>query len=117
MHHELKVVQPFFDALIEGTKNFEVRRDDREPAFAVGDSLLLREWIGFWGGPEDSTDEHGLRHDKGYTGRAVLRRITYILRHVDFPEGVPEGWCVLGLKEYLWMISQEFFSSKQKWLT
>lgn len=95
MEHELKVVPRFYGALAAGCKPFEVRRDDREPAFAVGDVLRLREWEGFWGGSE--VDEHGLRRDGGYTGAEVRRRATYVLRHADFPEGVPEGWCVLGL--------------------
>lgn len=98
MLHELKVVQPFYNALKQGIKNFEVRRDDREPAFAVGDVLRLREWEGFWGGSE--VDEHGLRRDGGYTGADVRRCVTYILRHVDFPEGVPEGWCILGFEKF-----------------
>ena len=42
MEHELKVVPRFFGALAAGRKPFEVRRDDREPAFAVGDVLRLR---------------------------------------------------------------------------
>ena len=33
--HELKTLEPFFDAIRRGDKNFEVRKDDR--AFQAGD--------------------------------------------------------------------------------
>lgn len=40
--HELKVKPVYFEAVKEGIKTFELRRDDRN--FKVGDILLLREW-------------------------------------------------------------------------
>lgn len=39
--HALKVVAPYMDALLDGSKTFEVRRNDR--AFQRGDTLLLWE--------------------------------------------------------------------------
>lgn len=81
MTHELKTVQPYFEALFVGTKQFEVRRDDR--GFQEGDSVHLREWTG-----------------SGYTTRSVIATIGYILRDAgDF--GVMPGYCVLGLSEML----------------
>lgn len=63
--HELKTVQPYFGAVDSGVKTFEVRKDDRDPRFEVGDTLRLREW-----------------HDeRGYSGREVLRRVTYVFRN------------------------------------
>jgi hypothetical protein len=83
--HKLKIAPRWFDAVSYGAKPFEVRRDDRD--YQVGDVLVLREWIEYhwtpWGGY--------------YTGRSVMRRVTYVLRHEDFPQGIAEGYCVLGL--------------------
>ena len=77
MKHELKTVQPYFDAVFYGEKPFEVRKDDR--GFAVGDVLVLREW--------DAAAQQ-------YGRRVFERRVTYVLR--DFPALVP-GYVVLGL--------------------
>lgn len=41
-HHDLKCVQPFFDAVIEGRKRFEIRKNDRN--FQEGDTVTLREY-------------------------------------------------------------------------
>ena len=59
--HHLKVYPEYFCAIIDGTKPFEVRKDDR--GFEVGDALILREW-----------------NDESYTGRAVRSAVTYILK-------------------------------------
>jgi hypothetical protein len=75
--HELKTVQPYFDAVFYGEKTFELRRDDR--GFAVGDVLVLREWDAAAG---------------AYGPRTFRRRVTYVLR--DYP-GVTPGYAVLGL--------------------
>jgi len=83
--HELKILPEFFAAVASGAKTFEVRRDDR--GYAVGDTLVLREWI----------EWHWTPYGGYYTGRYVVRRVTYVLRHEDFPEGIAEGFCVLGL--------------------
>lgn len=40
--HVLKCWPEFFDAIADGRKTFELRRDDRE--YAVGDVLELRWW-------------------------------------------------------------------------
>ncbi len=88
MIHELKCVPEFFEAVASGDKPFEVRRDDRR--FEVGDVLQLKEFVtaALPVNPGQSRD----------TGRMIERRVTYVLRHADFPDGVPDGWCVLGLK-------------------
>lgn len=96
--HELKVVPRFYAALVDGRKPFEVRRDDREPGYTVGDTLRLREWHpAEWFGDHDRGD--CFEDPPCYSGQEVRRRVTYVLRHRDFPEGVPDGWCVLGLSE------------------
>lgn len=39
MRHDLKTWLPYFDAVAEGSKRFEVRKNDRD--YAVGDTLRL----------------------------------------------------------------------------
>ena len=75
--HDLKTLPEYFWAVIEKRKPFEVRKNDRK--FKVGDVLVLREWT----------------EKKGYTGRAVMRTVSYIL---DDPEYCKEGYVVLGFK-------------------
>lgn len=78
--HELKTWQSYFHAVFDGSKMFEIRRDDR--GFRVGDLLRLRE----------------TRYSDGtYTGRECVRRITYILRHEE-DLGLQEGFAVLSLE-------------------
>ena len=67
--HELKTWKPYFDAVLDGTKTFEIRCDDRK--FSVGDTLLLREYF-----PVGCT----------YSGREARARITYVL---DGPFSIP----------------------------
>ena len=72
--HELKILPKYFDEVYDRVKNFEVRKNDRN--YAVGDTLILREWDG-----------------TAFTGRRLLRRVGYILSD---PEYVKEGYVVLG---------------------
>lgn len=77
--HELKTWPPFFGSLIEGTKTFELRNDDR--GFQVGDVLLLREFD---------------NNRSVYTGREMRRLVTYKLDGGQF-SGIERGYCILGL--------------------
>lgn len=79
--HELKTWPVFYDAVADGSKPFEIRRDDRSPRFAVGDILHLR------------------RYDPGeeaYTGESTRRVVTFVSR--DAPWWVPEGFVCMGLE-------------------
>lgn len=64
MIHDLKTWPEFFARLWDGSKTFELRKDDR--GFSVGDRLKLREW-----NPESEE----------YSGREETRIISHILRH------------------------------------
>lgn len=76
--HELKChPEPFAD-VESGRKPFEVRVDDGRD-FRVGDSLCLRQYI-----PDLEV----------YTGRWLVRRVTYILRG-QF--GLPPDVVVMGI--------------------
>ena len=77
MIHELKTEKGFFEDVISGIKNFEVRKDDR--LFEVGDFLALNE----------------INEDKGYTGRCCIAKVAYILRDERF---VKEGYVIMGIQ-------------------
>lgn len=76
--HTLKCWPQWFEPLLNQSKQFEVRQDDR--AYQVGDLLFIREW-----NPDSQQ----------FTGREVLRRVVYKLTGC---QGLSEGYCVLGLQ-------------------
>lgn len=98
--HELKILPEYFQAIVDGTKTFELRSEE-DRTFAVGDVLILREWNG-WDAIQAVKDSEArtLRWDasqaakeaeaaqtlqkhldaRGYTGRTVSVTVTYILR-------------------------------------
>ena len=87
--HFLKTLPEFFAAVADGSKTFEVRRDDR--GFEVGDTLILQEF-------DPSKAVLGLPREKHtYTGREIRRRVIYKLDGGQF--GIEAGFCVLGLAE------------------
>jgi hypothetical protein len=77
--HELKTIEPYFSAVFDGRKTFELRRDDR--GFEAGDVLVLREWtLG-----NEYADSQPIR-----------RRVAFVLR--DVPHlGLAPGFAILGL--------------------
>lgn len=78
--HDLKVLTEYFNALIDGKKTFEIRKDDRN--FEVGDTIELHEW---------SPDSDN------YSGYSVVFRISYKLDGGGF--GLEKGYCCLGLNQ------------------
>lgn len=42
MHHELKILPNFFEAVVRGEKKFEIR-DNKDRGFQKGDTILLKE--------------------------------------------------------------------------
>lgn len=83
--HTLKITTMFFDAVKNGIKTFEIRPTDD---YALGDTLHLREYD-----PNLKTDT-----DMGYTGRTVDVCVTYVLTSMDFPTGIPTGYCIMGIR-------------------
>lgn len=76
--HKLKTWLEPFQAIVEGLKTHEVRRNDRD--FKVGDILDLHEW-----NPETEK----------FTGRSMRRQITYMSKGPDW--GIPEWMAVLSI--------------------
>lgn len=76
--HELKTQPQYYGSIVDGSKPFECRLNDRD--FQEGDVLVLREWNPVM---------------EAYTGNETRRRVTYVLR--DFP-GVEPGYVVMGLE-------------------
>ena len=83
--HELKVWPEYFAPIERGEKTFEFRRDDRTPRFAVGDTLLLREFYPGGINPADSPPCYSLRE--------CTRRVTYVARGGV----IPDGFCVMSV--------------------
>jgi hypothetical protein len=78
-HHTLKAHPLFFEAVWDGRKRFEVRRNDRD--YQEGDILHIQEW--------DPVT-------KLYSGRVVSALASYILS--DFV-GLSDQYCIISLSE------------------
>jgi hypothetical protein len=74
--HELKTIQPYYDAVARGEKTFEIRYDDRN--YKVGQRLWLREY--------DYQAEI-------YPGPSVYADVTYV---TDYQQD--SGYVVLGIR-------------------
>lgn len=84
--HDLKTLPKFFRSSLYGIKNFTIRKNDRD--FKVGDYIKKIEV---------DVDRDGFGVSEYYrTGRTVLFKITYVLTHDDFPEGLKEGYVIIG---------------------
>ncbi len=77
MVHDLKILPQYFQSVSSGEKTFEIRFNDRQ--FSVGDTLILKEYF-----------------NNDYTGRTIDLRVTYLLSSKDFPEGLKDGYVILG---------------------
>lgn len=82
--HVLKTIDRYFDAIADGSKTFEVRKNDR--AFQKGDTLYLQRW---------ENTRFGLR--ESVPGQMLLAKITYVLQGGQF--GIEPTYCVLGFKK------------------
>lgn len=90
--HTLKLNDRYFDAVANGIKTFEIRKDDR--GFRVGDTLVLYrvDDCGLYvsnDGTYSSNDRSGLK--------SIQVKVKYILTHDDFPDGIPEGYVVMAI--------------------
>ncbi len=81
--HELKTWPEHFAGLADGTKTFEIRKNDR--GFRVGDILVLREWSKY-----TPPSEH-------YSGREFRFSVTYILKDTGF---LQPGYVCMGIQKH-----------------
>jgi hypothetical protein len=77
----LKIWPEFYEAIERGEKTFEVRKDDGEQPFRVGDILHLREW---------------LPKREAYTGRHMLVDVTYLIAGPAF--GIERGFVCMAIR-------------------
>ncbi len=68
--HILKTWPQYFDRIVDGSKTWELRKDDRD--YQQGDMLFLQEWS-----PES-----------GYSGRVEERIVSLCLRGDCIPDGL-----------------------------
>jgi hypothetical protein len=79
MKHELKIWPQYFCRVEDGSKTFEVRKNDR--GFQPGDVVVLREYD-----PTEITHEellpmgqiHEYKRPIGYTGKSLTFRVGYL---------------------------------------
>lgn len=94
MRHELKTDPKPFAAVWDGTKLYEIRKDDRDrnpvAGFRVNDELLLRE-------TRFSGEQMRGGRNLEYTGREVLCVVTHKLASTP-ALGLAPGWCILGIQ-------------------
>lgn len=81
--HTLKILPSFYSAIIDGSKTFEVRENDRD--FAVGDKLELAEF-----------EPSGSLGGGVFTGREAHCLVTYVLPGGRF--GIAPNTVVMGIK-------------------
>lgn len=77
MQHQLKISSKYFDAVNEGIKKFEIRKDDRD--YQVGDVVQFLEF-----------------DDGKYSGRkSDTVVVVYVLRNAE-KYGLKPGYCIIG---------------------
>jgi hypothetical protein len=109
---ELKCWVEPFEAIVDGSKPFDFRKDDRP--YKIGVVLVLREFIpsecckavgevvSLNGQDIEPCEQCEPPHGE-YTGRVERRPVTYVMRGQKGTYlrpgrfGLPEGYCVLGL--------------------
>jgi len=80
--HNKKINTKYYDAVLNGAKPFEIRKED-DCTYAVGDTIELVEI-------------HEPSMHRRVRGMEVV--VTYKLTHEDFPDGIQPGYCVLGIR-------------------
>lgn len=88
--HELKSWPKYFDAIMDGTKRFELRKCDR--LFLVGDMLRLRRW--------DPDTEC-------YTGEEIRARVTHLSTRSSAIGGLDPEFCVMSIEPERQPLSNE----------
>ena len=105
--HELKILPKYFNAVVDGTKTFELRKDDR--GFQVGDFLMLKEF-------NLQEKYETIEGDESYfSGRKILKQINYILKDESEEMGLKKDYVVLGIKPIDEDVELEWKSDMNEW--
>lgn len=75
--HKLKCEIEYFQKVLSGDKNFELRFNDRN--FQEGDQLILEEWD---------------KENQQYTGYSTSRIVLYMLENAE-QFGLKKGFCLM----------------------
>lgn len=96
--HTLKLNDRYFDAVANGIKTFEIRKNDRR--YCIGDTLVLYR-VDDAGKYLTDTVLNGERLTEAFPSSqvdCVEVKVKYYLTHNDFPAGIPEGYIVMGIE-------------------
>lgn len=81
MEHKLKIWPQYFCRVADGSKTFEVRKNDR--GFQPGDTVCLREFDpgkkGYWVNNDPIGPETFHEEVIGYTGEKISFKVGYVL--------------------------------------
>ena len=83
-YHELKIEERFFEGIVNNTKTFEIRKNDRN--YEIGDIIHFTI-------TDSTNDEMNKKADD------LLLKIVGILKDSDFPQGIKEGYCIISFKK------------------
>ena len=75
--HDIKILPDYFEAVLKGKKNFEIRKNDRD--YKPGDVLMLREW------------------DNEYTGRVIEKSVAWVM--YNDKDMLKEGYIAMQLED------------------
>ncbi len=76
MKHYLKILPDYYQAVIDDSKTFEIRKNDRN--FQVGDVLILNEF------------------KERYSGRWVAVKVIYILKNKEY---LPKNYVAMSIRK------------------
>lgn len=79
--HYIKLNHHFCDAVLNGDKNFEIRRNDR--GYQKGDRVIFQAV-----------------NDEGITMEHEVNRVAYMITYVLHGFGLQDGYCVFGIKPW-----------------
>ena len=105
--HVLKLWLGDFQAALDGTKTFELYRED-DCQFEVGDRLILREYLPELVELAESTGDEAIQ----YTGRQIKAEVTYVLRRNE--QWLQPGVACLGIRVVRGGLRQGYPSARLK---
>ena len=87
--HKVKILLEYANAILEGRKLFEIRKNDRN--YKEGDLITFNVI--------EKDDRGDIKTLPNHLLTKRTYQITYVLESKDFPEGIPSGYCVFSIKD------------------